>query len=153
MLLRAILTVWTWLLVYGAGSEARKEQQEGGKSQYGRYSEQTLLEGWKNTLIPSYIAWIIFEMPILLSGVICYSMFKHPMFPHRSQVVLLFIFHYIIRTLVYPFLLRNGKPWRAGTVAVAVAFNLSFAPIQPYCKWDDFVKFTFFCVILIEFGD
>lgn len=132
---RIFLTFYTWLLVYFIGGTAKKEQAQGGKSNYGRYTEKTVLVGWKNEEVPAYLSWFLFELPVLVSSALFYFIYNGSVDEHRTNAVSLLLFHYFVRTLIYPLLLRNGKPWRAGSVMFAMMYNIFFSPAQSACKF------------------
>lgn len=133
--LRVFINAYIWIFVYFICDVALKEQKEGGKSAYGRYTERTVLQGWQNDEVPAYLAWFLFEGTVLFSNFFVFYSYFDIADDHRKITVSLFLFHYVLRTFIYPYLARNGKPWRKQTVVFALIYNPLFAPVQATCEF------------------
>lgn len=70
---------------------------------------------------------------------------------HKDMILLLFLFHYIYRAIIYPYLfLLHARPWKLYAVLVAITFNSMFAPLQSYCEFF-FFSSLFFLFVLPNF--
>jgi 3-oxo-5-alpha-steroid 4-dehydrogenase 1 len=96
------------------------------KAPYGRYFQKS----W-GIALPNHIGWMIMESP---SAILFAALFFIGSAP-RNMVLLLFLFlweaHYIHRSFIYPFTLRNGrKQMPIAVMGMAILFNLGNAYIN-----------------------
>jgi len=109
-------------------------------SPYGRYTDaaekrrRAASEEEKDTrvfassvAIPARVAWVLMEIPSLL--VASYAFYAAPGANERSRaapvnnaLVAAFLAHYAQRSLVYPCLIRGGKPTPVSTFAMALGY-------------------------------
>ncbi|XP_025078017.1 3-oxo-5-alpha-steroid 4-dehydrogenase 1-like isoform X1 [Pomacea canaliculata] len=94
---------------------------------YGRYSRP----GW-GPLIPVRLAWFLQELPSLLMPLYILCFTECPRAGEwKNKVALgLFIFHYIQRTFIFPFLIRGGKPTSLAAFVSAVMFCVANGYLQ-----------------------
>ncbi|BFZ11572.1 hypothetical protein BsWGS_14611 [Bradybaena similaris] len=86
---------------------------------YGRYSST----GW-GILLPSTAAWILQELPSLCIPLMLALFTDCPKLGHTSNRLALglFLLHYFQRALVFPFLIRGGKPTPLSVFLMAFTF-------------------------------
>ncbi|KAK0409994.1 hypothetical protein QR680_004886 [Steinernema hermaphroditum] len=116
---RAIVAL-SWLMIL-SGVVTTNILCCGFKAAYGRYGEGSIFAKYT---ISARVAWFIQELPSL--AVPLYALganFSHLHFVNFT-VILLFIVHYIQRTLIYPFLIKGGKPSPIHVVFMAFGFCL-----------------------------
>ena len=100
---------------------------------YGRYSRG----GWGFD-IGARAAWVVQESPCLIAVAACWFLRTREL-PVANVVLLgLFALHYVNRTLVFPFLIRGGKP----TPLFVVACALFFCSCNGYLIARDLTHFT-----------
>lgn len=93
---------------------------------YGRHVKK----GW-GPQISNKLGWIIMEAPSLL--IILYFYLSSDQSPYASLLSLLWIFHYVNRTLIYPFRIRTkGKKMPLAIVGSAIFFNCINAGLNGY---------------------
>uniref|UniRef100_A0A8C3M2J7 3-oxo-5alpha-steroid 4-dehydrogenase (NADP(+)) n=1 Tax=Chrysolophus pictus TaxID=9089 RepID=A0A8C3M2J7_CHRPC len=83
---------------------------------YGRYSSRRF--GW---LLPARPAWLLQELPALLvpfALAACIPAWRLP----NAVLLSCFILHYVHRALIFPFLIRQGKPTPFFTFLLALLF-------------------------------
>ena len=79
---------------------------------YSKFSTGNLSPYW-GPPIPARTAWIIQEAPSLLCSLYAFYVWGHKGQQRSSGNLLLlslYLFHYVLRVLVFPFLMRGGKP-------------------------------------------
>ncbi|XP_029445866.1 3-oxo-5-alpha-steroid 4-dehydrogenase 1 isoform X2 [Rhinatrema bivittatum] len=86
---------------------------------YGRYSTRIF-----GPLLPARLAWFIQELPALVLPLYLLASQPAPRLMHATNCVLLAVFlcHYLHRTLIFPFLIRGGKPTPFIPFALAFLF-------------------------------
>ncbi|XP_023560586.1 3-oxo-5-alpha-steroid 4-dehydrogenase 1 isoform X2 [Octodon degus] len=90
-------------------------------SPYGRYSSQ-----YSGPCVPVRAAWVLQELPSLawpLLECACASAVRLDRLPNRVLLAM-FLVHYIYRTLIFPFVIRGGKPTPLFTCVTAFLFCL-----------------------------
>uniref|UniRef100_A0A0N5B0N2 3-oxo-5alpha-steroid 4-dehydrogenase (NADP(+)) n=1 Tax=Syphacia muris TaxID=451379 RepID=A0A0N5B0N2_9BILA len=76
----------------------------GFKATYGRYSAESYN-------LPARLAWFTQELPSLLMPVFILIRSDHWGYSSLNTIIVtMFIIHYFQRSLIYPFLIRGGKP-------------------------------------------
>ncbi|XP_072954711.1 steroid 5-alpha-reductase DET2 [Typha angustifolia] len=93
--------------------------------------------GWGPT-IPSPLAWLLMESPTLWLSAFLFPLGRHRRHPLALAAFLLFLLHYLNRTLLFPLILflnskrkgYNPKPFPLLIAAFAFAFNLLNAYLQ-----------------------
>ncbi|OXB53618.1 hypothetical protein ASZ78_000099 [Callipepla squamata] len=83
---------------------------------YGRYSSRRF--GW---LLPARPAWLLQELPALLVPLAlaaCVPAWRLP----NAALLSCFVLHYVHRALIFPFLIRQGKPTPFFTFLLALLF-------------------------------
>ena len=86
---------------------------------YGRHTRS----GW-GPMIPNRIGWIVMELPALLVILVFVSNGPELQWPYDYFFVFLWSFHYINRSLIYPFRIKtHGKKMPVSVVVMAIAFN------------------------------
>ncbi|XP_018421826.1 PREDICTED: 3-oxo-5-alpha-steroid 4-dehydrogenase 1 [Nanorana parkeri] len=96
---------------------------------YGRYASSTF-----GPPIPVRLAWFIQELPSLV--VSFYYVSSQPELPTPALVLMgFFICHYIQRTLIFPFLIRGGKPTPLASFALAFTF----------CCYNGYLQSSYLC--------
>nr|XP_044994925.1 3-oxo-5-alpha-steroid 4-dehydrogenase 1 isoform X2 [Jaculus jaculus] len=96
-------------------------------SPYGRYSDR-----WPGPRVPARAAWLLQELPSLVWPLHECARTSAARLGCRPNCVLLamFLVHYIQRTLVFPFLIRGGKP------TPLLSFVLAFA----FCNYNGYLQ-------------
>ncbi|KAM4687974.1 3-oxo-5-alpha-steroid 4-dehydrogenase 1 [Discoglossus pictus] len=96
---------------------------------YGRYASSVF-----GPPVPVRWAWFIQELPSLTLPI--YYMLSHPEMGTASRVLMgAFICHYIQRTLLFPFLIRGGKPTPFASFALAFIF----------CCYNGYMQSSYLC--------
>ena len=96
---------------------------------YGRYF--TLDSNYK---IPSRIGWIIMESPTIIRILIFIVLFRNKIGQTEIIICLLWLSHYIHRTMIWPFRAQlKGKSMAVGVVSMALFFNSVNISLQ--CIW------------------
>uniref|UniRef100_A0A1I8AC16 3-oxo-5alpha-steroid 4-dehydrogenase (NADP(+)) n=1 Tax=Steinernema glaseri TaxID=37863 RepID=A0A1I8AC16_9BILA len=114
---RTIISL-SWLMIL-SGVVATNILCGGFKAAYGRYGEESFFAKFT---ISAKTAWFIQELPSLVVPIYALlTNFSNLSFVNFT-VLLLFIVHYIQRTLIYPFLIKGGKPSPVHVVAMAFVF-------------------------------
>lgn len=88
-------------------------------SPYGRYASQ-----WPGPRLPARVAWALQELPALtwpLLGCTYGSPQRLDRLPNRVLLAMYFV-HYVHRSLIFPFLIRGGKPTPLFTCVLAFLF-------------------------------
>ncbi|TKR61403.1 hypothetical protein L596_028513 [Steinernema carpocapsae] len=91
----------------------------GFKATYGRYGEESIFAKFT---VPARIAWFVQELPSLAVPIYALIINSNNLYPVNLAVLMLFIGHYIQRTLIYPFLIKGGKPSPIHVVFMAFSF-------------------------------
>jgi len=93
---------------------------------YGRHARK-----WAGPAISARLGWILMELP---SPAVLAVLFVLGGAKGAASVVLLLLWllHYVQRTFVYPFLLKNPKPWPISMSAMGACFNLVNAGMNGY---------------------
>jgi len=93
---------------------------------YGKYAASPL-SGWFGPLVDGRLAWFVQELPSLalppLLLLRCAPAARPALGSERGVLLLLFLAHYLNRTVVFPLRLRGGKPTPLGVAAMAFAFT------------------------------
>eukprot|EP00937_MAST-01D_sp_MAST-1D-sp2_P002656 g2656.t1 len=99
------------------------------KAPYGRYSKDASpLYGFK---MNGTLAWVLQEAPAVLVPLAHWWRAAREEVPLASRVLLgFFLFHYVNRTFVFPFRLRNGKPTPFVVFLLALLFCLVNGHLQ-----------------------
>ncbi|XP_060084364.1 3-oxo-5-alpha-steroid 4-dehydrogenase 1-like [Ylistrum balloti] len=86
---------------------------------YGRY----IREGY-GCYINSRLAWFVWELPSITIPIVLLAFTTSPRIGESPNQILFgcFVLHYIHRSLIYPFLIRGGKPVSLVTFVFAVLF-------------------------------
>ncbi|XP_072267977.1 3-oxo-5-alpha-steroid 4-dehydrogenase 1 [Pyxicephalus adspersus] len=101
---------------------------------YGRYTSTAF-----GPAIPVRLAWFIQELPSL--AVPLYYLASQPPLTTPSQLLMgFFICHYFQRTLIFPFLIRGGKP----TPLLSFALAFIFCCYNGYLQSSYLVKYSAF---------
>ncbi|ESO87652.1 hypothetical protein LOTGIDRAFT_194080 [Lottia gigantea] len=102
---------------------------------YGRYSRG----GWGFT-INAKVAWFIQEVPSILIpiGIMLYTDCPKLQYTPNRILISLFSLHYIQRSLVYPFLIKGGKP----TPLIPFLLALVFCTINGYLQFNYLAKYA-----------
>eukprot|EP01059_Diplonema_ambulator_P001848 TRINITY_DN11549_c0_g1_i1.p1 TRINITY_DN11549_c0_g1~~TRINITY_DN11549_c0_g1_i1.p1 ORF type:complete len:265 (+),score=52.79 TRINITY_DN11549_c0_g1_i1:41-835(+) len=87
------------------------------KVPYGRYESVV----WVGMKIPAKVAWVIQESPCLFTAIYNYSTREQDEMVNKV-LLSMFVFHYVNRTLVFPFRIRGGKPWDTLVFLLAASF-------------------------------
>ncbi|XP_075682887.1 3-oxo-5-alpha-steroid 4-dehydrogenase 1 [Rhinoderma darwinii] len=96
---------------------------------YGRYSSRLF-----GPPVPVRLAWFLQELPSLAVPV--YYLFVHREVGAPTKVLMgAFICHYIHRTLIFPFLIRGGKPTPLASFCLAVMF----------CCYNGYLQSSYLC--------
>lgn len=96
---------------------------------YGRYSSSVF-----GPLVPVRLAWFIQELPSLAVPV--YYLLVHGEVGAPSKALLVaFISHYVHRTLIFPFLIRGGKPTPLASFSLALLF----------CCYNGYLQSSYLC--------
>ncbi|XP_003462298.3 3-oxo-5-alpha-steroid 4-dehydrogenase 1 [Cavia porcellus] len=88
-------------------------------SPYGRYASE-----WPGPRIPARTAWVLQELPALawpLLECACAAAPRLDRLPNRVLLAM-FVVHYVHRALIFPFLIRGGKPTPLFTCVSAFLF-------------------------------
>jgi len=108
---------------------------------YGRYSTES--PWYYGFLVSGKVAWVVQESPCLLIPLILlYYGNKECLHSLPNMILLgLYLFHYVQRTLIFPFLIRGGKPTPIFLMLIAFAFttlnsylqarNLTYLQVYP----------------------
>jgi len=106
---------------------------------YGRFSNAVKsvkggFECRKNQPVPAKLAWFLMEIPNIILGTYFILRARHVGVykPMGWVVVGLFMFHYVIRTFVYSFLLKGSKPMPLDTLSYGIFFTCINGSIQTY---------------------
>ncbi|XP_064135819.1 3-oxo-5-alpha-steroid 4-dehydrogenase 1 [Loxodonta africana] len=88
-------------------------------SPYGRYSSP-LVRWW----VPARLAWVLQELPSLAVPLLeCARAAPGQLgCPPNACLLVMFLVHYAYRSLIFPFLIRGGKPMPLYTCALAFTF-------------------------------
>lgn len=101
------------------------------KAPYGRYTGQTPFgSSWmqsviEKTMIPGRLAWFLQECPTLIHASLWYFMYPTPEVAYRPRnqlLLLLFVWHYTNRVIVFPLRSRFSKPTPIGIMLAAMLF-------------------------------
>ncbi|KAM6222664.1 3-oxo-5-alpha-steroid 4-dehydrogenase 1 [Rhynchocyon petersi] len=85
---------------------------------YGRYCSARFR--WR---VPARLAWVLQELPSLALPLLeCAHGADHLRRPPNALLLAMFLIHYAHRTLIFPFLIRGGKPTPLQTFVLAVMF-------------------------------
>ena len=84
---------------------------------YGRFSR----DGW-GFMINARVAWILQEAPCLVMVALCLSIAEQTLPWANIMLTGMFALHYFNRTLIFPFLIRGGKPTPVFTFLCALLF-------------------------------
>lgn len=96
---------------------------------YGRHQRS----GWGPT-IPTRLGWIVMESPAVLAFAAFYATGAHPRDMGSMALLAIWMTHYVQRTFVFPFRMRDsGKRLPLSVAGMAVAFNLYNAFIN--ARW------------------
>ena len=77
-----------------------------------------------NYKIPSRIGWIIMESPTIIGMLIFIALFRNKIGQTEIIFCLLWLSHYIHRTMIWPFRAQlKGKSMAVGVVSMALFFN------------------------------
>ncbi|XP_056376899.1 3-oxo-5-alpha-steroid 4-dehydrogenase 1 [Hyla sarda] len=96
---------------------------------YGRYASSTF-----GPPVPVRLAWFIQELPSLAVPVYYLIVHREVGAPSRALLVG-FICHYVQRTLIFPFLIRGGKP------TPLASFSLAFI----FCCYNGYLQSSYLC--------
>uniref|UniRef100_A0A914DJ70 3-oxo-5alpha-steroid 4-dehydrogenase (NADP(+)) n=1 Tax=Acrobeloides nanus TaxID=290746 RepID=A0A914DJ70_9BILA len=98
------------------------------RATYGRYGKDAILN-W--LAVPARLAWFIQEAPSLLIPllVLLFDPVVKTNYVNLS-IILMFAGHYFHRTMIYPFLIKGGKP---------TPFHLMFLGIV-FCIWNGYIQ-------------
>lgn len=89
-------------------------------------------------LIPSKVAWVIFESPNLIWSAVLYDSSR----PFVNQLLLgLFVLHYLQRTLLYPLLMHHNTAPMPASIAATAFF---FCCCNGYLQAQNLCQFTTF---------
>ena len=100
----------------------------GLKAAYGRYSSDSALYKFS---LPSRLAWFLQELPSLLIPLVAVYQVGPANIPTGNMVALaMFVSHYAQRSLVYPLLIRSGKPTPVHLFLLGVLF----------CSWNGYLQ-------------
>ena len=96
---------------------------------YGRYFALD-----SNHKVPSRIGWIIMESPTIIGMLIFIALFRSKIGQTEIVFCLLWLSHYIHRTMIWPFRAQlKGKSMTFGVVSMAILFNSINITLQ--CIW------------------
>lgn len=97
------------------------------RASYGRYSSHSLLA---KCSVPAKAAWFIQECPSLVLPSIALWQVDTNIQWANLVAVLMFAGHYFQRSLIYPFLIRGGKPTPIHLMLLALIF----------CTWNGYIQ-------------
>jgi 3-oxo-5-alpha-steroid 4-dehydrogenase 1 len=87
---------------------------------YGRFTRK----GW-GPAINARWGWILMETPVLIIFLVFYGISDRKANPVSIVLLLLWLAHYVHRSLVYPFRVRSSRPSiTVGVIALGAAFNV-----------------------------
>jgi len=101
----------------------------GIKAAYGRYGEGSLFARFT---IPARLAWFLQELPSLVVPIYAIVTTFSRLHFVNFTVLMLFIGHYLQRTLIYPFLIKGGKPTPIHVAVMAFGFCLFNGYLQAF---------------------
>ncbi|XP_004698460.1 3-oxo-5-alpha-steroid 4-dehydrogenase 1 [Echinops telfairi] len=87
------------------------------ETSYGRYWSPRI-RWW----LPARLAWGLQEMPSLLLPLLEWVRFGDQLRPPNALLMAMFTIHYTQRTLIFPLLIRGGKPTPLSTFLMAFLF-------------------------------
>jgi len=96
---------------------------------YGRHQRS----GWGPT-IPSRLGWVLMESPSVILFAALYALGDHAWEAVPLVLGSLWMFHYVHRTLVFPFRVRE-KGKRIPVVIAAMAFVFNFLNVYVVARW------------------
>lgn len=94
----------------------------GQRANYGRYWKDEAFGMRCTTTIHGTVAWVVQEMPALLLPVICLIIGDRRATPN-VVLVSYYIVHYFQRTLIFPLLIKGGKPTPVTVMLAAFVFT------------------------------
>uniref|UniRef100_A0A7E4UTA9 3-oxo-5alpha-steroid 4-dehydrogenase (NADP(+)) n=1 Tax=Panagrellus redivivus TaxID=6233 RepID=A0A7E4UTA9_PANRE len=106
---------------------------------YGRYYDQSMFAKFA---INGRLAWFLQESPALLIPTIAIYYHGENMNISKSIAMIMFVGHYVQRTLVYPFLIKGGKP--TTPIILICAWFI--------CVWNGFLQ-GYYYVIYADFDE
>jgi 3-oxo-5-alpha-steroid 4-dehydrogenase 1 len=87
---------------------------------YGRFTRS----GW-GPRISARLGWILMETPVLVTFLVLYGLSDRKSSPVSLVLVVLWLVHYVHRSLVYPFRLRSSRPSiTLSVIAMGALFNV-----------------------------
>ena len=101
---------------------------------YSKYST-TSLSSWWGPLIPARWAWLIQETPSLYCSLLAFTYYPTKGQSRASGNLLLlslYLFHYVVRALIFPFLMRGAKPTPAIVALLSFVFCVGNGTLQGY---------------------
>lgn len=90
---------------------------------YGRFARK----GW-GPQIPARLSWVLMEAPSPVGMAVLWALGDQGLVP--TVFLVLWEAHYLQRTFIYPFRLKNPKPVPASITAMAATFNFANAAVN-----------------------
>jgi len=115
-------------------------------SAYGRYASRAF-----GILIPARLAWFAQDLPAVVMPLLVFFKLEHTQLHLVNYILLgLFLISYTQRALIYPALIKGGKPVPSGPFLAAIAYNC----INGYFQSRYLIRFAYYApmeVISIHF--
>uniref|UniRef100_A0A914XDB7 3-oxo-5alpha-steroid 4-dehydrogenase (NADP(+)) n=1 Tax=Plectus sambesii TaxID=2011161 RepID=A0A914XDB7_9BILA len=124
-----LISFLSWMMVL-SGAATAIALLVGFKATYGRYGSESSLA---KISLPARWAWFIQEAPSLafpLYFLLASGSQGAGFLSSNTIVLLMFTAHYLQRTLIFPFLIKGGKPTPVHLVMMAFAF----------CCWNGYIQ-------------
>lgn len=80
--------------------------------------------------IPNKIGWVIMELPVFIAMIVMMSFSDRIKNPAIIVISLLFLTHYLQRSLIFPFLIKGKSRMPISIIAMGIVFNLANAYMQ-----------------------
>lgn len=114
----------------GAGKAYAQMEEGGSKPAKPAGGEEKQL--WSSTAVPAKVAWVVQECPAFFVSIICMASGNAENKASAANRFLgaFFVWHYLVRSFIYPMLIRGGKPVPLSTMIMALLF----------CAWNGYLQ-------------